>query len=193
MNKPNAILARLKFPVAVAVGLLGFLQVALPFAVRPDTLGVNHVEHSARLASSGMPTQAQMASIARAGFGSVINLAPDDALGSHDDEGALVERLGMRYFHVPIDFTAPQPVDYTRFAQAMREAGDQRVLVHCQLSLRASSLAFLYRTIELGEDVDHAYDDVARVWQPTPVWQAFLRETLRAHGKPLPLELDSAG
>jgi uncharacterized protein (TIGR01244 family) len=160
--------ARFKFPAAVAVGLLGFLQVALPFAVRPAALGVNHVEHSARLASSGMPTHAQMSAIAQAGFGVVVNLAPDEALGSFDNEAGVVERLGMRYFHVPIDFTSPQPVDYTRFARAMREAGDERVLVHCQLSLRASSLMFLYRTIELGEDVDRAYDDVARVWQPTP-------------------------
>jgi hypothetical protein len=69
--------------------------------------------------------------------------------------------------------------------------GHGRTLVHCQLNLRASSLVFLYRVIERGEPADSAYDAVVAVWRPNETWRRFLRETLRAHGKALPMELEN--
>lgn len=184
--------ARLRFAAAVVIGLLVFLRVALPFSMRPGTLGVNQVEHTPRLSSAGMPTRAQLGAVGRAGFGAVVNLAPADAIGVLADEREIVERSGIRYVHVPIDFTSPKPADYERFAGAMRELGDRRVFVHCQLNMRASSLVFLYRAIALGEGVDRAYDDVARVWQPSAAWRAFMANTLLEHGMTLPLELEPA-
>lgn len=179
------------FAVVLVVGLLAFMRIALPFAVSTGPLSINYVENSPRISSSGMPAQRQFAAIAAAGFGVVVNLAPPDALGSHEDEQALVERQGMHYFNLPIDFATPRVEDYERFAAILRQNRDQRVLVHCQLSMRASTLVFLYRVIELGEDPDRAFDDVVRVWQPVAPWKAFMRDVLVARGRKLPMELDA--
>jgi protein tyrosine phosphatase (PTP) superfamily phosphohydrolase (DUF442 family) len=179
----------LGFAAAVAVGVVLFVRTAFPFSVSPGPIALNYVENTPRISSAGMPTQGQFASIAGSGFGTVVNLAPDDALGAHRDERALAEAQGLRYVHVPIDFMAPSVADYERVAAALRDSADRRVLVHCQISLRASTFVFLYRVIELGEDPDTAFDDVARVWQPSLQWRAFIREVLGRYGKAVPMEV----
>jgi protein tyrosine phosphatase (PTP) superfamily phosphohydrolase (DUF442 family) len=176
----------LAFPAAVVMGLLAFARVALPFAVNPGPLALNYVENSPRISSAGMPTRSQFEEIAKAGFGVVVNLAPPDALGGHDDEQALVERQGMRYFNVPVDFSAPDKEAFARFAKILRDNGEERVLVHCQLGMRASTFVFLYRVTELGEDPEQAIQDVLRVWKPTPQWGRFVREILAGREQLLP-------
>jgi protein tyrosine phosphatase (PTP) superfamily phosphohydrolase (DUF442 family) len=188
-TRPRTALRGAGFAAAVAAGVFLFLRTALPFAVSPGPLAINYVENTPRISSAGMPTRAQFAAIAGSGFGAIVNLAPSDALGAHGDEQALAERQGLRYVHIPVDFNAPSIADYERVAAALRENGDRRVLVHCQISLRASTFVFLYRVIELGEDPDTAFDDVARVWQPSMVWRAFIQETLTRHGRRVPMEL----
>jgi len=137
-----------------------------------------------------MPTRSQVAEIANAGFDVVINLAPATALGAHENEGALVAQQGMRYFNIPVDFASPQKEDFERFVRILRESRGNRVIVHCQMNMRASTFVFLYRAIELREDPDQAYDEVVRVWQPSQQWRKFMRDTLVARSRPLPLALD---
>ena len=72
------------------------------------------------LATSGQPTEAQLAALARAGFGAVINLAlHDDPRYSLPDEPGLVQSLGMAYVHIPVAFAAPQESDLLTFFDAM--------------------------------------------------------------------------
>ena len=187
----TAWLRRAVLIVASVAALLGVAHVAQPVAIRPGTLALNYVENSPRISSAGMPTRRQFASIANAGFDAVVNLAPSGVFGAHEDERTLVEQQRMRYFNVPVDFDSPRKEDFERFAQILRDNADRRILVHCQMNLRASTFVYLYRVIELGEDTDRAFDDVEHVWLPSSRWREFIREILTAKGKPLPLQLES--
>lgn len=155
---------------------------------RTDPLGVNYVAVSPKIGTAGMPQRDQFEAIAGAGYQTVIDLVPP-AAGGHADEAELAARQGMRYYNVPVDFAHPTTEDYERFAALMRRHAGERVYVHCQMNLRASSFAFLYRVLELGEDVDRAYDDVLRLWQPSPPWRRLIEDTLTKRGRPLPLAL----
>jgi protein tyrosine phosphatase (PTP) superfamily phosphohydrolase (DUF442 family) len=179
--------------LAIVAMLLAYAGIAMPFSLSPGPIALNYVQNAPGMSSAGMPTRAQFERIAKAGFGIVVNLAPAGAMGSHDDEPDLVAGQGMRYHHVPVDFAAPGPAHYEQVAAILRQAGDTRVLLHCQLNMRASSFVFLYRVIELGEDPDVAFQDVARIWTPSPPWARFMRELLLAKGKGLPLELQPEG
>jgi protein tyrosine phosphatase (PTP) superfamily phosphohydrolase (DUF442 family) len=185
------LLRRAILVVASVAALLGAVHVAQPVAVRPGVLALNYVQNSPRISSAGMPARRQFAAIADAGFDVVVNLAPSQALGAHQDEQTLVEQRGMRYFNIPVNFDSPRREDFERFARILRDNGGKRTLVHCQLNLRASTFVFLYRVVELGEDPDRAFDDVERVWLPSAQWREFIREILAASGKPLPLQLES--
>ncbi len=189
MTLRSRLIGAVLLALAAVAAFVVYEWLAMPFSVSPGPIALNYVENSPVLSSAGMPSRKQFAGIAKEGFGIVVNLAPAGVLGSHDDERALAEDAGLRYFHVPVDFEAPRLADYDRFAAILRDAGKQRVLVHCQVNLRASSFVFLYRVIELGEDPDRAYADVTRIWSPAPVWAKFLRQSLLERGKQLPLEL----
>lgn len=177
------------FPVVVLVALSGYLRVALPFAIDPGRIAINFVVNTATVGSSGMPTEHQFSEIARSGYGVVVNLVPAGSVGAHPDERGLVERNGMRYVGIPVNYAAPHSEEFEQFARVVRESGDERVLVHCQLGWRASTFAFLYRVVERGEDPDVAFEDVLRVWSPASHWRAFIRDTLRERNKPVPARL----
>ena len=59
---------------------------------------------------------------------------------------------------------------------------DRKVLVHCQVNMRASSMVFLYRTITLKEQPLAAYHAVQRVWSPNGAWRKLIEGQLRKHG-----------
>lgn len=175
--------------VVVTLALAAFAWVAQPVAIRPGDPALNYIPVSPTLATSGMPTRRQFKVIAEAGYAVVINLAPNGVAGAHDDEAGLAREAGLEYHHVPVDFARPQAGDYARLADLLRRHRGERVLVHCQVNMRASSMVFLYRVIELGEDADRAFDDVLRIWQPTHAWRGLLREQLMASGVAAPLML----
>ena len=183
-------IASLALAALAAIAL--FWLLVRPVALQPTPLGLNYIEATPRLGTAGMPDRHQFRAIAHAGYRAVINLAPADALGSHADEAARVAAEGMAYAHVPVDFAHPTPADYTRFVAQLRQHGEARVLVHCQLGLRASVFVYLYRVLELGEDPDRAWEAVERVWQPSHQWRALVRTLHAARGRPLPFAFDAA-
>jgi uncharacterized protein (TIGR01244 family) len=174
---------------AVLGAMLLWLPVK-PVQVFASTLGVNYIQISPRLGTAGMPTRAQFAQIASAGYQTVINLAPDTVSNAHKDEPQLVAAQGMAYEHIPVDFARPTAADYAQFVAAMNKHAGRRVFVHCQVNMRASTFTYLYRVMELGEDPDRAFEAVQRVWQPSPPWRSLILEVHAARGKPLPVALE---
>jgi protein tyrosine phosphatase (PTP) superfamily phosphohydrolase (DUF442 family) len=170
---------------------LGLLLSCTPLTLQTSPLGINYVAVSPTIGTAGAPRHDQLEAVAAAGYRTVINLAPPGALGTLADESDAVARLGLHYANVPVDFSRPTAEDYVRFAALMRTHADERVFVHCQINLRASSFVFLYRVLELGDDPDRAYDDVLRVWQPAPQWRSFIRVMLEQRKAPLPLALEA--
>lgn len=178
--------SKVRVAALAAAALTAFLMVAEPFALTLGGPALNYLDATPTVATAGMPTRRQLQKLAGE-HAAVVNLAPADAWGSHEDEQAIVEGAGARYVHLPVDFSQPTNEDYERFARTMRTFTGQRVLVHCQMNMRASVFVFLYRAIELGEDPERAYDDVLKVWQPNAIWSRFIRDTLQAGGIAVPL------
>jgi protein tyrosine phosphatase (PTP) superfamily phosphohydrolase (DUF442 family) len=177
---------------AAALVVAAFAVLSWPAGSQAMSFGdpaLNYVESTPTIATSGMPTRRQLQKLAATRI-AVINLVPSEAFGSLDDEQAIVQKAGARYVHVPVDFARPRPSDFERFSREMRSFAGKPVLVHCQLSMRASVFVFLYRAIKLGEDPERVYDDVLKIWQPNAVWSRFVREELEARGIRTPLAAD---
>lgn len=143
----SVIAARAAALVVAALSALSWPAESRAMSFGDPTL--NYVESTPTIAISGMPTRRQLQKLAAARL-AVINLAPSDAFGSHDDEQAIVETAGARYVHVPVDVSQPRHSGLERFTREMR----------------APVFVFLYRAIELREDPERAYDEVLKIWQP---------------------------
>lgn len=137
----------------------------------------NFIQLDDRVATSGQPTEAQFSLVKEAGYTTVINLAPkshENALGNEDE---ILERMGIRYMHLPVVFTNPTREDFDRFVDAFESCDDDRIWVHCAANMRVSAFFFKYRTERLGWSSDEAETDLYRIWEPgkvMSVWQEFI-------------------
>ena len=142
----------------------------------------NFVVLSGDLATGGQPSEAQLREIAAAGFASVINLGLLDPRYCLTDEAGLVQSLGLRYRHIPVEFKTPRLEDLRQFFAAMEEEAGHRCFVHCAANYRVSAFVALYR--EFGGEWSPAQADahIRSIWQPDEMWSAFIEAARRHFG-----------
>jgi uncharacterized protein (TIGR01244 family) len=134
------------------------------------------------LSTSGQPTVEQLQSVARAGFGTVINLAlHDDPRYSLPDELGTAKALGLTYVHIPVQFGAPTEDDLLAFFAAMESRQGDKVWIHCAANIRVSVFLGLFRVIRQGWERDDAFELMRSLWQPNDVWSAFISDMLAKH------------
>jgi protein tyrosine phosphatase (PTP) superfamily phosphohydrolase (DUF442 family) len=142
----------------------------------------NVVEISPRLVTSGQPSAAGLATLKSQGFDAVIYLAPPTVPDAVGDEPLIVAKQGLAYVNIPIRFDDPTEEDFRRFAAVLQAFGERKVLVHCQVNMRASVMTFLYRVVVRKEPPGPAYDAVSKVWTPQGAWRRLIDAQLRKHG-----------
>ena len=120
----------------------------------------------------------------RSHFEVVINLALHGAEYSLPDEPGTVESLGMRYIHIPVEWERPLRADLERFFGAMEELTGKRVFVHCAANKRVSVFIALYRQLRQGWPPEAVMPDVLAIWEPDPVWSAYISEMSGSARKP---------
>jgi protein tyrosine phosphatase (PTP) superfamily phosphohydrolase (DUF442 family) len=125
-------------------------------------------------ATSGQPTEQQFSLIRDAGYQSVINLAPHSAENALPDEAGVLQRLGMRYVHIPVDFKNPTESEFQTFVAALQNSPTGRTWVHCAANMRVSAFIYKYRRDVLHEDPMFAKVDLEKIWEPFGVWKKFL-------------------
>jgi protein tyrosine phosphatase (PTP) superfamily phosphohydrolase (DUF442 family) len=143
---------------------------------------INQVKWTAQMESSGQPTRNQLAGLVKDNFGMVINLAPPPSEGSIQDEGGIVAGNGLVYVNIPVDWDKPTLEDFHFFTEALAAASGRRVLVHCQINMRASTFTFLYRVVHDGVDPHEAWEKVTEVWVPHDQWMDFVTLVLENAG-----------
>ncbi len=89
-------------------------------------------------------------------------------------EAEILSENGAQYVHLPVDFKDPKEADFRKFVEALHEAKDRKVWVHCAANMRVSAFTYRYRVSELGEDEATAKQDLHRIWQPFGVWSEFV-------------------
>jgi len=131
------------------------------------------------LATAGQPKEGGLAAIASAGFETVINLAlHDDPRYAIADEPGVVQSLGMRYVHIPVQFKAPQLADLHAFFEAMEANAGRKVFVHCASNYRVPVFLALYRIQRQVWSREDAFAKMRELWQPDEIWQAFIEAAL---------------
>ncbi len=142
----------------------------------------NRVEIDPRLVTSGQPAAEALASLAAQGFEAVIYLAPPTVSDAVRDEALILGKQGLVFVNIPIKFDNPTEKDFEAFTAVLAALAKRKVLVHCQINLRASSMVFLHRVISEKHDPRGAYDAVAKVWSPDGPWKTLMQTLLRKNG-----------
>lgn len=172
----NAILGTLAASIVAAHASCTFAS--QPWPNPPPNL----VQATARIHTSGQPPAKTLEGLKAQGFEAVVYLAPPTVPDAVQDEARIVGGQGLVFVNIPIVFDNPTRRDFETFAAVMKALGSRKVLVHCQVNLRASSLVFLYRTIVGREDPEIAWKDVAKIWTPRGPWKRLIEDELRRNG-----------
>jgi protein tyrosine phosphatase (PTP) superfamily phosphohydrolase (DUF442 family) len=139
----------------------------------------NYIRIDDALATSGQPSVEELGAIASDGVEVVVNLAlHDDPRYSLPDEAGAVASLGMTYVHIPVKFDAPTEADLLAFFDAMERHQGKKLLVHCAANKRVTSFLGLYRVLRQNWDAEPAFAPMKEVWEPNPVWAAFIAAML---------------
>jgi protein tyrosine phosphatase (PTP) superfamily phosphohydrolase (DUF442 family) len=134
------------------------------------------------LVTAGQPDRASLQRLKAEGYAAVISMAPGNTADAVSDQAAILAAQGIDFVHIPIPWQAPEARHLEAMATAMQALKGKKVLVHCQMNMRASALTFLYRTIYEKEDPARAWADVKPLWTPTGQWADFINGQLRARG-----------
>ncbi len=140
----------------------------------------NYLYLTEKLSSSGMPTPDQLKQVSEAGVKFVINLATSKSEGWIPNEGEWLNRLGVDYLSIPVDWENPTRQNLLDFMDAMDAHKDERVHVHCQANFRATAFVTLYRILRLGWKTEDAFLDLRKIWnlEEYPIWQNFVDASL---------------
>jgi protein tyrosine phosphatase (PTP) superfamily phosphohydrolase (DUF442 family) len=141
----------------------------------------NVVEISPHLVTSGQPNAAALAGLAAQGFEAVIYLAPPTVSDAVRDEALIVARQGLVFVNIPMPFDNPTERHFEDFAAVLQGLAGRKVLVHCQVNMRASSMVFLYRAVVARDDPRSAWESVSRVWLPEGAWRRLVLQVLQKH------------
>ncbi|MEO8314067.1 MAG: protein tyrosine phosphatase family protein [Pseudomonadota bacterium] len=134
------------------------------------------------LVTAGQPDRASLQRLKAEGYAAVISLAPGNTTDAIPDQAEILAAQGVEFVHIPIPWQTPEAKHLDAMAAAMQRLKGKKVLVHCQMNMRASAITFLYRTIYEKEDPAKAWGDVKALWTPTDQWAEFIKGQLRAHG-----------
>lgn len=139
----------------------------------------NVVEITSQLTTSGQPNAEALGTLRDQGYEAVVYLAPPTVGDAVREEAYIVGRQGLIFVNIPIKFDNPTEKDFEAFAAVLNALAGKKVLVHCQVNMRASSMVFLYRTIIGKESPDNAYKAVTKIWVPHGPWKKLILEQLQ--------------
>ena len=136
---------------------------------------LNFHQITPRIGTAGHPKATDFPSIATEGYEVVINLAMHDADDAIAEEGSLVSKAGMSYFHLPVPWEAPTADHLKTFIGIMDALEDKKILVHCQVNARVSAFMLKYLTFK-GVAETEATTPLMEKWLPQmdDNWKAFL-------------------
>jgi protein tyrosine phosphatase (PTP) superfamily phosphohydrolase (DUF442 family) len=181
-NLPETIARR----VLAALFCLGLaplpLQAAAPPAPIAGIVAPNVVVVTPNLVTAGQPTRESLLRLKAEGYAAVISLAPGNTADAVADQAEILKAQGIEFVHVPIPWQTPEASHLAATAAALQRYQGRKVLVHCQMNMRASAVTFLYRAIYAKEDPAAAWADVKKTWTPNGQWAKFVDEQLLANG-----------
>jgi uncharacterized protein (TIGR01244 family) len=148
---------------AEAPSIRNFMRVTPEFC----TGGQPRVEHFAQLKSEGVR--------------SVLNLRQPSEHRA-DEEREAVEKAGLKYFNVPVEFGNPAAASVDEFLKITDDPANRPMFIHCTAAIRVGAFWMIRRVLRDGFTPDAALAEARRVGlTPTPHLEEFARAYIEAH------------
>jgi len=135
----------------------------------------NFYQYSESLSSGAQPTAEQIEALKAEGVEYVFNISPVSTPNYLSDEAGIVEKLGMKYIHYPIDCSNLQATHFLVFNGIMEGLRGKKVFVHCGGNIKSSNLIHMYQVKSEGRSEQESIKDLLNVQQPEQKWFEYFK------------------
>lgn len=112
----------------------------------------DHMQINDELTVGGQPTEAEIQTLAKDGFKSIVNFrtaGEDDQPLSPDEEPRKVVAAKMKYFHIPVSMKSLDQAKVDEFRKQLKSL-PKPVFAHCKSGKRAGAMAMMHVAVEKG-------------------------------------------
>ena len=154
----------------------------------------NFLRVNEKICTGGQPTLEQLEELKAGGIRAVLNLrrptekqtprpgaepVPYDAAA----EAAAAERLGLRYFNIPVDPEAPTDAQVQQFLKILADAQNRPVFIHCSTANRVGAFWMIRRVLVDEWPLEEAEAEAKRIGLTNEKTRAFARDYIARHGE----------
>jgi len=132
--------------------------------------------------TAGQPTHQDLIRLKQKGIHSVLNLrtaAEDPGVAK---EGAAVQALGLKYFHLPVDSSLLTPKLGDEFLRIVSDESNQPLFIHCASANRVGAFWILHRVINHGWSMERAEKEARKIGLRSKKLLDFARTYLKQAG-----------
>lgn len=128
--------------------------------------------------TAGQPTAKHLKELRAQGVRAVLNIRRPS---EHDatSEAALVRRLGMKYFNIPIDSRDIRDADVEGFLRIVADRANRPLFVHCGSANRVGAFWMIKRVIVDEWDTEKAEKEARRIGLRSPGLVEFAYDYIR--------------
>jgi protein tyrosine phosphatase (PTP) superfamily phosphohydrolase (DUF442 family) len=152
----------------------------------------NFLRVNENICTGGQPTLEQLAELKADGVRAVLNLRrptekqtprpgaeplPYDAAA----EAAEAERLGLRYFNIPVDSQAPTDAQVDEFLKILADPQNRPLFIHCSTANRVGAFWMIHRVLVDKWALEDAEAEAKRIGLSNEKTRAFARDYLARH------------
>jgi uncharacterized protein (TIGR01244 family) len=122
----------------------------------------NFLQVTPQFCTGGQPRPEHFAKLKADGVKAVLNLRTP---GEHraEEEQAAVQQAGMKYFNIPVVYTAPTDAQVDEFLRITDDPANRPMFIHCTAAIRVGTFWMIRRVIRDGMSPEAALEEARKV------------------------------
>jgi uncharacterized protein (TIGR01244 family) len=161
-----------------SVAILGAQQVT-----KEEVPGIRNLSRlETTVACAGATEIEAIPNVKKMGFVSMINLRQASEPGANVPQAETAAKAaGLKYIHIPMDASAPDPAVADRFLDAIKQPGNQPAYIHCASANRAATMWFIKRVQVDRWDSDRAMKEAEALGLTSAPLKQFATNYVNTH------------
>jgi protein tyrosine phosphatase (PTP) superfamily phosphohydrolase (DUF442 family) len=122
----------------------------------------NFLRVDSNFCTGGQPRLEHLAQLKADGVKAIINLRQPTEHRA-DEEEAKAKELGLRYFNIPVVYTAPKDEQVTEFLKLTDDPANRPAFIHCTAAIRVGAFWMIRRVVRDGWTIEAAEAEAQKV------------------------------
>jgi len=170
--------------VILIAAILGVAAAQLPAAAVQELPPIrNFLQVTPEFCTGAQPRIEHIEKLKTDGVKTVLNLRQPSEHRA-DEEQAAVENAGLRYFNIPVVYTAPTDAQVDEFLRITDDPANRPMFIHCTAAIRAGAFWMIRRVLRDGMPVEAARAEATKIgFVNAPHLDEFVQKYIAAHTK----------